>query len=478
MNVILTCTFAHPGHEFPHQILEAAGVMPARPSRRENMSPGELHQSLLKAHGIKGLRDADSPGVPVVSPGTLWQNVAVDLFLGNLDSETWGWVEPAAIHLLDFWRGFDSQIRFLLAYRSPAAVLGSLLRGQPADDESVRRVLLDWCHFNTELLRFYHANRDGCLLVNAGAIDQQPQTFVKAVATKFGLGHRVTWPEGKPLPGRPLDAHLLEYLALQLVEKADAARSIYDELESTADLPGAESGQRTATAWNEYRNLLQLPSAGTASVGEQLKEATQENELLLLQLHQVQEELEHYFLEAQRLTHAGGISARVAPRDNPLADVLYDLRKEIDGENWYYAERDGRWAGPGEQSLLRVPALAPGRYRLELCVVDAMDPGILNGMTVARNGVPMDLSIPTHKDYPRLISAEFGVDEGDQSAKWEFSFRFSRLVSPADRGSDDQRKLAIRVASLRLQLRDDAAPWASAPKSFFRRAFGKKPAKG
>jgi hypothetical protein len=35
------------------------------------------------------------------------------------------------------------------------------------------------------------------------------------------------------------------------------------------------------------------------SLGHKIKEATQENELLLLQLHQVQEELEHYFLQQQ-----------------------------------------------------------------------------------------------------------------------------------------------------------------------------------
>ncbi len=527
MNIILTCAFPHPGHELPHQILEAAGLMPARPSRRENMTPAQLHRSILKAHRIDGTHKGDSSGVRILSPGKLWQDLAVDLFLGNLENETWGWVEPAAIHLLDYWRRFDPQIGFVLAYSSPAAVLGGLLRGRPADDEEIGRILLDWCHFNTELLRFYHANRDCCLLVNADAIDQHSQAFVERVASKFNLGQRVTWTDGKPLPERPADARLLEFLALQLVQNADTARSLYDELESTADLPAVESWQNTIDKWDDYARVLQSSAAGLVAAKEQIdtlvatvasqetrctqleseksalagrhedamklaeelkklkdqhQEQQQENELLLLQLHQVQEELERYFLENQRLkdtaTPVPAVPVPVAARDNPLAEVLYDLRKEIDGDNWYYAEHDGRWAGPEECSLLRVPALAPGRYRLQLCVVDVMDPEILRGMKVAFNGTPIALSIPADKAYPKLIDAEFTVDETDLAPRWEFALQFPRLVSPADSGSEDQRKLAVRLASLRLCQHDETAPWAKKEKPSFRWAFGKKQKKG
>ena len=590
MNVILTCTFSHPGHELPHQTLEAAGLMPARPSRRENMTPAQLHRSILKAHRIDGTHKADSSGVRVVTPGKLWQDLAVDLFLGNLENEAWGWVEPSAIHFLDFWRSFDPQIGFVLAYSSPATVLGGLLRGRPADDEEIGRILLDWCHFNTELLRFYHANRDCCLLVNADAIDQHPQAFVERVTSKFALGQQVTWTDGKPLPERPADARLLEFLALQLVQNADTASSLYDELESTADLPAVESGQNTVDIWDDYARVLQSSTAGLVAAKEQIdtlaatvasqetsctqlereksalagrheeqaklaaerqtqigqlaqardqqaklaterqaaldaltkekvvlvqakakleqekselagrqeestklagelkqikdqhQEQQQENELLLLQLHQVQEELERYFLENQRLKNSAApitpVPAPVAARDNPLAEVLYDLRKEIDGDNWYYPEHDGRWAGPEDHSLLRVPALAPGRYRLQLCVVDAMDPEILSGMKVAFNGVPINLNIPAENAYPQLIDAEFTVDESDLSPRWEFALQFPRLVSPADSGGEDFRRLAVRLASLRLCQQDETAPWAKKEKPSSRWAFGKKQKKG
>ncbi len=562
MNVILTCTFPHPGHELPHQILEAAGLMPARPSRRENMTPAQLHRSILKAHRIDGTHKADSSGVRVVSPGKLWQDLAVDLFLGNLENEAWGWVEPAAIHFLDFWRSFDPQIGFVLAYSSPATVLGGLLRGRPADDEEIGRILLDWCHFNTELLRFYHANRDCCLLVNADAIDQHPQAFVERVTSKFALGQQVTWTDGKPLPERPADARLLEFLALQLVQNADTARSLYDELESTADLPAVEPGQNTVDIWDDYARVLQSSATSLVAAKEQIdtlaatvasqetrctqletervglmqahdelvnrvkeksreeevltaaklkleqeksalagrheeqaklagelkqlknqhQEQQQENELLLLQLHQVQEELERYFLENQRLKDAAvpvpAVPIPVAARDNPLVEVLYDLRKEIDGDNWYYPEHDGRWAGPEDHSLLRVPALAPGRYRLQLCVVDAMDPEIVSGMTVTFNGAPIALNIPADKAYPKLIDAEFSVDENHPVPRWEFALQFPRLVSPADISGEDRRKLAVRLASLRLCQQDETAPWAKKEKPSSRWAFGKKQKKG
>ncbi|MBL8473417.1 MAG: hypothetical protein JNM98_16580, partial [Rhodocyclaceae bacterium] len=62
-----------------------------------------------------------------------------------------------------------------------------------------------------------------------------------------------------------------------------------------------------------------------------LKEQQEENELLLLQLHQVQEELERYFLKCQALEAEGGVTAvgQRIPVDDQLPEALAEVARLI-----------------------------------------------------------------------------------------------------------------------------------------------------
>jgi len=166
-----------------------------------------------------------------------------------------------------------------------------------------------------------------------------------------------------------------------------------------------------------------------------------ENELLFSQLQQVQEEL-----DAQMAPVLAPEPVVAAPSDR---EFTVDMRGEIDGDNWYYAEHDGRWAGPANVSTVRVPVLRDGDYELRLDVVDAKDKKILAGMTLALNG--MDLK-PKHngRGVKGLVTARFSANDIPRRGRWELQFRFPKLISPAQHGSADARMLAIRLRSLQL----------------------------
>ena len=76
----------------------------------------------------------------------------------------------------------------------------------------------------------------------------------------------------------------------------------------------------------------------------------QEKDLLRLQLHQLQDELEHNYLQSQALGNRLELAKRTEEslREAQRREIVVDMRKDINGENWYYAEWDGRWAGPGK----------------------------------------------------------------------------------------------------------------------------------
>jgi len=199
-----------------------------------------------------------------------------------------------------------------------------------------------------------------------------------------------------------------------------------------------------------------------ASAAAEQAALAQENELLLLQLQQVQDELEHYLVQEHSLSEmalAKGKAAEEAStslinrlwRKHQPSEVVIDFRDEIEGENWYDAEFDGRWAGPASVSTLRLPALRTGRYEFYLDVVDAMDPGIIAGTSVFLNGSPFPTAVDG-EGYQVIVLGEFSVDAAAQHPVWEFRFEFPKLMSPLLRGSNDKRTLAIRVRSLKLRV--------------------------
>lgn len=185
---------------------------------------------------------------------------------------------------------------------------------------------------------------------------------------------------------------------------------------------------------------------------------TEENKLMLLQLHQVQEELENYYLKYQAL--AEGKAPQDAISDSFISsfwkkyqpeEITIDLRTDFLGNNWYEPETNGAWAGPELKSTLKIPALSKGDYTLTLVIADAMDPDIISTMAVSLNGMPLLLTIGK-LDYPAVVTATFDTNKLPADSIWEFELTFARNISPADCADDNQdgRYLAIKLQQLSL----------------------------
>lgn len=581
LKIVLTCGHPNSGFQLAHAALIAAGLAQAQPSRRESLSTAEFQEKIFRAY------DQDPAGLSTteqLSPGKIWEELAVDLFMGNMDQEAWGWADARTVWLLDFWKAFDPQICFVLIYSSPEFAVGQALMNKLATPAEIDRVITSWTAYNSEILRFYNRHPDQCLLANVAAAIHTPAQFVEQTANTLGIRIEL---DASYQADRSSVSAIASSLAKALIEDCDEAIALYRELESSANLDSGSasiSEAENCQAWQDYSTLLseidqavavaselqarieqlthvrdeqaglaaeqtllleaawnqmeaqvvQLQGELHQSVGEhdrqterltelqrqlthltnerdehsrvslerlahieQLTQARdeqarlaaerqtqieqlavqlgdarmslvakqseivptqpvntelmQENELLLLQLHQVQEELEHCFLQNQNFT---GMTQSVAFttefwRIHQPAEIDIDMRDEIEGDNWYHAEHDGRWAGPGELSTLRLPALRDGRYEVRLYVVDAKEPEILAGMEVSLNGMPLEME-QVGEDVSALIYAQFSTRAITKSPVWEFQFKFPKLISPAQHGTGDQRTLAIRLQSLKL----------------------------
>lgn len=249
------------------------------------------------------------------------------------------------------------------ALQASGAALLQGQHGSPPD-MALQQMLENWQAYNGAMLQFYSRHPGRCLLVNAQRAREQLADYLQQLGTQLHsrspLALELTASAGANTHegaggntlalaieqgGGPehllqqwfgtdnlLERHLLELL----LQDHPPALQIYQELEAAAtvrshQLPSAQA-TNPAQAWIQLIEQRQAMAALTLSLYEQLqeqqqrylsiqtqleqaqneksapvlpqpqvKELEEENELLLAQLHQVQEELERYYLENQDL---------------------------------------------------------------------------------------------------------------------------------------------------------------------------------
>jgi hypothetical protein len=235
----------------------------------------------------------------------------------------------------------DEQAHLLLVYRHPELSLASALAAGARPSEALRA----WQSTTASLLELLWCHRSRCLVVDIDQVRIAPNLFLRACQEKLKMRFQPWTLE--PAPAEAPSGPLYALLARQLVAESVAIKDQLGELEASALAIGTAVTTRVDidAAWSEsaaleqrsrseidalearYRvdreaqeqrhrseiNALQdrLEEAATSApvataqtdcerVKRELDDAMSENELLLTQLHQVQEELEHYFLQAQQ----------------------------------------------------------------------------------------------------------------------------------------------------------------------------------
>jgi hypothetical protein len=208
------------------------------------------------------------------------------------------------------------------------------------------------------------------------------------------------------------------------------------------------------------KQRLGQQSGELRAVEAELAALREDKELVELQLLQVQEELTHYF-QAWK-------DERTRPAPDPAGDILgrfwrsqqpqtlaLDLRRPIAGEQWYDAEPDGRWSGPAPESTLQFPPMQPGRYLLEMDVMDALDSAIVADAEVEVQGRRHSLNIEYFGGegrFPALCATQIEIQRGAAAEPLLLKLHLPKTLSPRSLGGDDERELGLRLQQVRLIL--------------------------
>jgi hypothetical protein len=243
MDKILIVGHPQSGHHDIEQILVAAGMAQARPSRREGLLPGPLGALLCSAHNVSIADDSSTDDAVLhqipVSP--VWNGLALDLMLANVDQPVWGWSDPAAVRLLQFWHDIDPDIHFVMVYDTPGALLagacqtGALPSEWPEMEPVLCRRMHQWMHYHEALLQFYLRHTKRCLLVQRQQARHAPGGLLARLQDRM----TASW-TGQPHPVEPTTAGtelLTRWVAEAVADHFPAARQLYEELQLTASLP-------------------------------------------------------------------------------------------------------------------------------------------------------------------------------------------------------------------------------------------------
>lgn len=359
MNKILIVGHQASGCQQVEALLHQCGMGSAQPSRREGLHPQDITATLCKAHNAPA---ADTVLVEEdfqqIAAGPVWHGMALDLMLGNLEQALWGWVDSQAIYTLDYWKSLDPKLAFVLVYDEPQRVLTeAAASGQPLTESAVQQLLDNWAAYNGALLRFFLRNSERCLLVHSQQVRRAVDTYLQQLQPliEAPLALSAAPAAGQYLPEQREDgdgaedaqdaaASLLlaeassrlpkaitkaaatvglepqeiadlsdigtveHYLASRVLENHPASQQIYAELQSTANLP--LDGNKTVhgspvSAWSTVVRqrvvMTELIEQLHAYYQRSQETVRLENELMLNQLHQVQEEFEQQSLRKQEL---------------------------------------------------------------------------------------------------------------------------------------------------------------------------------
>lgn len=426
MNKILILGHPQSGYQKVELVLQACGMQSSMPSQKERFTPFDISVTLCKAHGILPVQEIDSEEkVQQIDVGPVWNGLALDLLLGNLEQKLWGWSDPQALCLLDYWKNLDPKMTFVLVYDEPHRVLAETVcdESMSLTEAVVLQRLNSWNFYNGALLWFYLRNKSRCMLVNAQQVRNNAESCLKELQSYLdvplalpehysgngfsridnnhnGVGlyteiqdsvmlsnalatdrylidrilethpeHLQRYEEMQAVARVPLDAKARSYsepleawlaqmkirserskfvtilaeekqkIETQLIEYGTQNEELREQLETQQKALEEEKQciQRRLNAFQQQAGALKQEAVSISSAQKGLVE---ENELLLTQLHQVQEELEHYYIENQKLRQKNNNPAYYGAADRikqqlsyRLGSVMIERSKSISG--WF-----------------------------------------------------------------------------------------------------------------------------------------------
>ena len=223
-------------------------------------------------------------------PGRIWDQLAAELIIANIDQNVWAWAEHQSLPLLDFWAQLDPSIRFLLIAQTPGQALLSQTQLNPT--AQTEDILMQWMAEHQRMLNFSLRHPDRSIIVWSQSVTQHPQSLVTHVCQQWSIDWQ---PSGQDKPSTaehcPLSAHLADYASQQNLQvwqffselKActtpigtSHAMTVAEPLQLLKTYSALQNQAQQAAELPALENQLQEIKKQTAQATNSLKAAQQE----------------------------------------------------------------------------------------------------------------------------------------------------------------------------------------------------------
>ena len=328
-------------------LIEKMGIERASISKNERLEIIEINKTILKS------KKKNKPISQQLKIAKVWDTLALDLFLGNIDKDFWFFEDSNAVNLLDYWKSLDEQLGFVLVYNDPKNMLMNFINlKEKISPKKLDKLLNGWVEYNTTLLNFFYKNQDKSFLVNSNQLKKNNIESIEELTKKIGFevdAEQITQALCSVEVQKEISkekSNLVEFLGEALLYEYPAVASLYEEMQSVAnifdrdhntykkvDIKDAfcevvklekqqEKFELDSIAFNVEQEKL-LHSLKTKEMQE--REKREENELLLTQLHQVQEELEKYYLQNS------SVKKELTEKEKALQEQKQSLEAKLSG---------------------------------------------------------------------------------------------------------------------------------------------------
>jgi hypothetical protein len=231
----------------------------------ENLDFLEYHRQLLCENGLSryGWTLAREISVSEVN-----REKAKRLVEANANGSLWGWKDPRTTLFLPFWHSLLPNARYVFLFRPIIEVADSLFRrGAACDSIFQTRPELTvqlWLHYNQQILEFFDAHPEKCLIFSASEVAQNPHGFIQTIAETFALPELNETLVSPPQGALRNDVYETDLPKL-LADRLPQSNVLYDELFRRSK-PLVERAERPFTPMKETPLSTQLDLSSWVSL--------------------------------------------------------------------------------------------------------------------------------------------------------------------------------------------------------------------
>lgn len=165
------------------KILMSVGAKMAAATRgADRVTVKKWHESVL----LRNSPDQEQLSYPILV-GKMWEHQAFEILLTNYDQPVWHWAEEGSALLLNFWKGIDHNLLFLLVYTSPQDFLKELIFQKNYNNKQLDLALRKWVDQTNSLIEFKIKNVDSSIFLSDISIFSDSKSFITLLKSKWDL---------------------------------------------------------------------------------------------------------------------------------------------------------------------------------------------------------------------------------------------------------------------------------------------------